>query len=273
MQLRYVKTLEEVRALQKLYAAPAFERRIALLARYETEPDVIAALLPPPLEPTEHPIASVSVGHIRASNCLEPFTSCTLAVEAQYQGEVGSYAVTMAMSTDNAVIFGRELYGEPKKVADIRLERRGDAVSGTVTRHGITYIEIRATVGEPIAPAEGGSPALPGRRPIYYFKYMPAPDGDGFDHDPLLVRVRGSGRTRSSERCEGDVILRESAHDPVVDIPVRRLLDITLTEGDSYPVGEIVTSVPGESLLPYMFGRVDAWDLLAKEAEAVASGA
>ena len=69
------------------------------------------------------------------------------------------------------------------------------------------------------------------------------------------------------------MILRESAHDPVVDIPVRRLLDITLTEGDSYPVGEIVTSVPGESLLPYMFGRVDAWDLLAKEAEAVASGA
>jgi acetoacetate decarboxylase len=30
---------------------------------------------------------------------------------------VGDYPLTMPMSTDSAVIFGRELYGEPKKIS------------------------------------------------------------------------------------------------------------------------------------------------------------
>ena len=143
------------------------------------------------------------------------------------------------------------------------MRTEGDEILGTVERYGTTYIELRGTVtseGEPGDSAEASR---------FYFKFMPAPDGNGFDNDPVLVRVRHTGRTRVVRRLEGTVMLRESAHDPVVDIPVRKLLGLTYAEGDTYTHGEILTRVPGESFLPYMFGKIDDLELLAREADVV----
>ena len=262
MRLRYVKTLEEVRRLQKLYATPEFERVTSIAAIYETDPDVVAAVLPPPLQPDGEPLATISVAYIGRSNALQPFGATGLAVRARYENLQGNYALTMPMSTDSAVIFGRELYGEPKKVAEIAVTRNGDEVIGTCTRHGITYVELRGTITEDLPTGESPETSQ------FYFKYMPAPDGNGFDNDPVLVRVRHSGRTRYTARLDGEVILRESPHDPVVDIPVRRLVSMVYSEGDTYTHGEILTRIPGESFLPYMFGKADDLDLLAQEAEA-----
>lgn len=261
MQLRYVKTLEETAALQRLYAEPAFERSRGISAVYRTDPEIIAELLPPPLEPTDEPLVTVSVSHIGASNTLQPFGAAGLAVAARYEDIVGSYPLTMPMSTDSAVIFGRELYGEPKKLAEIDVSRDGDRVVGTVQRYGITYLEIRGNVVEAIEPGDSNESSR------FYFKFMPAPDGNGFDNDPVLVRVRHTGRSRLVERLDGEVILRESPHDPVVDIPVRELLGITYAEGDTYTHGEILTRVPGDSFLPYMFGKTDDLKLLAEAAQ------
>ena len=259
MQLRYVKTLEEVRGFQKLYATPEFEQFRGLSASFRTDPEVIAAVLPPPLEPTDEPIASVSVSHIGLSNTLQPFGAAGLSVRCRYEDIVGDYPITMPMSTDSAVIFGRELYGEPKKVANIHVRRDGDELTGTVERYGTVYIEIRGRAAEQLEPGESRESSR------FYFKFMPAPDGDGFDNDPVLVRVRHTGHTRLVERLEGDVLLRESPHDPVADIPIREVLNVGYAEGDTYTHGEILTRVPGESFLPYMFGKADDLQLLAGE--------
>jgi acetoacetate decarboxylase len=236
MSVRFVKTLEEVRRLQKLYAQPEFEQFRGISAVFETDPDVIAAVLPPPLKPTDNPIASVSVSHIGLSNGLQPFGAAGLSVQCEYEGIVGDYPLTMPMSTDSAVIFGRELYGEPKKVADIQVRRNGDNIVGTVQRYGITYIELQGDV------VEAGEPGDSGESSRFYFKYMPAPDGNGFDNDPVLVRVRHTGKTRLVERLDGEVLLRESAHDPVADIPMRKLLSMSYAEGDTYTHGEFPVS-------------------------------
>jgi len=259
MSVRFVKTLEEVRRLQKLYAQPEFEQFRGISAVFETDPDVIAAVLPPPLKPTDNPIASVSVSHIGLSNGLQPFGAAGLSVQCEYEGIVGDYPLTMPMSTDSAVIFGRELYGEPKKVADIQVRRNGDNIVGTVQRYGITYIELQGDV------VEAGEPGDSGESSRFYFKYMPAPDGNGFDNDPVLVRVRHTGKTRLVERLDGEVLLRESAHDPVADIPMRKLLSMSYAEGDTYTHGEILTRIPGEPFLPFMFGKADDMELLATE--------
>ena len=39
---RYVKTLEDVRRLQKLYAEPEFEQHRGISGMYETDPEIIA---------------------------------------------------------------------------------------------------------------------------------------------------------------------------------------------------------------------------------------
>ena len=53
------------------------------------------------------------------------------------------------------------------------------------------------------------------------------------------------------------MILRESRFDPVADLPVRELLEITLAERSSVQRGEIHGTVPGEWIRPYVHQRYD----------------
>lgn len=222
----------------------------SLVAIYETDPEVIAAVLPPPLEPSDEPLVRVTVASVDLGRGLPPFGAGTFAVQARHEGTVGNYPLVMPMTTEQSVVGGRETFGEPKKLAEVTLTRDGDNVKGLVTRLGTTIIEIIGRVTGPLDPIEGS-------RTDFYFKFLPAPDGKGFDSEPSLIYCHREEASRSVEAVDGEVILRESRFDPVVDIPVRRLIGISLSERRSIQRGEIVSRVPAEWLLPYVHQRYD----------------
>jgi acetoacetate decarboxylase len=90
-----------------------------------------------------------------------------------------------------------------------------------------------------------------------YFKFLPSPDGKGFDAEPSLVYCYRDESTRTLEAVSGEVTLRESRFDPVADLPVRRLREITIAERRSTQTAEINTQVPGDWLLPFVHQRYD----------------
>lgn len=53
------------------------------------------------------------------------------------------------------------------------------------------------------------------------------------------------------------IILRESPRDPLIDVPVKRLIRMELAEGASRTSGEVLRSVPGEWLAPFIVQRYD----------------
>ena len=167
------------------------------------------------------------------------------------EGTVGFYPLVMPMTTEQAVVGGRETFGEPKKLAEVVLERDGQSVTGRFTRLGITFVEVRGRLAGSLDP--------PGdeQRTDFYFKFLPAPDGKGFDAEPSLVYCHRRETTRALAGVEGEVILRDSRFDPVADIPVRRLREMTLAERRSVQRGEIHSRVPGEWLRPYVHQRYD----------------
>jgi acetoacetate decarboxylase len=226
----------------------------SLTAVYETDPEVVAAVLPPPLTPTDEPLVRVTVATVDVGRGLPPFGAGTFAVQASHEGVVGNYPLVMPMTTEQSVIGGRETFGEPKKLAEVTLDRDGDGgnrVTGKITRLGVTFIEVTATVAEQLEnPPES-------ERIDFYLKFLPAPDGKGFDAEPSLVYCRRTETTRSLARLDGEVTLRESRFDPVVDLPVRRLVGITLSERRSIQRGEIVTRVPADWVAPYAHQRYD----------------
>jgi acetoacetate decarboxylase len=120
----------------------------SLMALYETDPEVVAAVLPPPLEPTDRPLVRVTVARVDLGRDLPPFGAGTFAVQARHGDVVGNYPLVMPMTTEQSVIGGRETFGEPKKLADVRLEQDGDRVTGTVRRLGVTFVELTGTVTE-----------------------------------------------------------------------------------------------------------------------------
>lgn len=249
--MRYVKSAEEIARYQAAMATPVFAESRVLSVQFETTAEFIAAVLPPGLEPVEGtPLGSAFVARFGASNCVGPFDGAGLSVRARHGDLAGNYCLTMPMSTDTAIIFGRELYGEPKKLAQIALERDGDHVVGTVARFGITIIELRATLTDTLTAQDGeGS--------TFHYKFTQSADGRGFDHDPLLLHIRSRNVVRHAERGTGEIILRQSLHDPVADIPVVRVLGAAYTEGETHTFGRTLCAVDADAFLPYAFGKMD----------------
>ena len=179
------------------------------------------------------------------------FGAATFAVMAKHEGTVGDYALVMVMTTEQSVIGGRETFGEPKKIGDVTLERAGQGIVGKITRLGTTFAEVSGTVGETLPNPDDG------RRTSFYFKFLPSPDGKGFDAEPSLVYCHRDETTRKLERVDGEVLLRESRFDPVADIPVRKIREITVAEKRSTQLGEIHSHVPGDWLRPFVHQRYD----------------
>ena len=52
----------------------------------------------------------------------------------------GGYSVGLYLDSDAGVAHGREVHGQPKKLASLALETRGDLIVGEVERNGITIL-------------------------------------------------------------------------------------------------------------------------------------
>jgi acetoacetate decarboxylase len=225
-----------------------------LVAFYETDPDIVASVLPRPLEPTE-PLVRVNMARVDLPGMDEPLEAGTFSVACRHGDVRGYYDLLMLMSTETAVVGGRETFGEPKKIGRISLDRRGEGVGaeivGVMHRKGVDIVEIRGHVAEVLEPG----PVT--ERFAFYYKFLLDPQGGGFDHDPSLVHVRRTQEDRLVERVDGTITLRESAVDPVVDLPVRNVVGITFTENHQTQTGTIVGTVPGAWIWPYRHQRYD----------------
>jgi acetoacetate decarboxylase len=232
----------------------------SIRALYETEPEIAKALLPRPLEPAAAPEIFVQFANV-AMHFSEDRTvqigAATVGVACSYEGRAGYYVLAMPMEGEFVVIGGRERYGEPKKIAETAFSIDGDHINAKVTRHGVTFLELDGKVG--------GAADSPKQFSEYFYCYKALPaavadanDNGGFDGDVLLTMLTWERDYNSVRQIEdGQVILRESARDPLVDGPVKRLIRMELAEGASRTGGEVLRSVPGEWLQPYLVQRYD----------------
>lgn len=246
---RWVTPVEEVRAAERRYAEPADTGVVAhsLQHVYETDPELVAELLPPPLRPGARPEVWVSIGRIPRYD----LGVGQVAVRCRYRDEEGWYGLHLPMTTEQAVIGGRERYGENKKIADIRFARDGDRLEGSVTRWGITYLRITGEVVERLDPPEREVV------PHYYVKYLLAADGSGYDAPPMLVRSVHTRTPRRLERLEGELELRDSPFDPVADLVVESPGETFYTERTAAVAAKVVEHVDPDAFLPYVYQRDD----------------
>src|SRR5690242_10151467 len=161
-----------------------------LVATYETDPDAVAAVLPSPLQPPTSPLVRVTVATVDMGRGYPIFGAGTFAVHCSYDGVDGDYALVMPMTTEQAVIGGRETFGEPKKLAEISLDRDGENIRGHFTRLGTTFVEVTGKVTGEVEPSPDRT------RTSFYFKFLPSPTGKGFDGDPMLLYCRRDEKTR-----------------------------------------------------------------------------
>jgi acetoacetate decarboxylase len=253
-KLRYVRSLEQIKQARE--ANPEFLPSTVRSIRcvYETDPKIARALLPKPLEAAEPEVCvtfSHVAMHLAPGRTLE-IGSAIFGVRAVYDGVPGVFLLTMPMTTEQAVIGGRETYGEPKKIAQIDFARDGGRVSAKVSRMGMTYLSAAGTIGQALGPREFVEYG-------YCVKASPSCDPSrALDGDPLLVRLEWRHTNTGVWQMDGaSLALGESPLDPVADVPVRRLLRCEYEEGSTQSNGRVLRSIPGDWFLPFLHGRYD----------------
>ena len=230
----------------------------AVTATWETDADLIAAVLPPPLTPGPDPLVRLTITTVTMPG-LPTFGAGWFGVQARHGDVLGEYPLFMPMTTEQSVIGGRDTYGEPKKIGDVWATRDGDQIDAGIARMGYTVCEIRGRINERREPYEK-------RKTDFWFKVSPSAETAGqLDQDPLLVYGEKVEKARVFEGIDGDVILKESPLDPVADLVIRRMVDLNWTERASTQVGRIIGPVPREGLAPYLHQRYDDLSVLGKK--------
>ncbi|HEX6228557.1 MAG TPA: acetoacetate decarboxylase family protein [Solirubrobacterales bacterium] len=253
----FVKRPEEIARIEHALAHPRFVGGQMLSVEFLTDESVVAEVLPPPLEPTGMPQIRAMVGRWQ-SNCVGDFAGGSIYVSAKHDGVEGEYVLAMYMNGDVPTIYGRDLFGEPKKIAESALLRRGDAFRGWVDRGGVRIIELQGQMSKDLGPfdAEGFN---------FNFKARPAADGSGLQEDAILTRARFEVNATAALEGAGSVVLRGSVHDPLDELPVRSVQRATYTECDLIASCEAVATTPAEVFAPYHHGRHDDWSELDTE--------
>ena len=220
---------------------------------YRTDPDALAAILPPPLgaPPTPRVHVRCTDIHLEFGEHVHQEKVGYFAVDAELNGELGEYPLLIPIDLESAVSISRERFGEPKKLATIEMGRDGDHVYASITRNDVTFIEIVGDVVEELPVPE------PYAARQWWFKFMPSVTGSGFDGDPLLVRVDQVRSPQSMERVEGKLELRDLATDPVVDLPILETESIRWTVRTATIDPKIVGPIDAAAFEPFAYSRYD----------------
>jgi acetoacetate decarboxylase len=231
----------------------------AVTAQWETEPELIAAVLPPPLAPGPEPMVRLTITTVELHG-LPAFGAGWFGVQARHADRLGEYPLFMPMTTEQSTVGGRETYGEPKKIGEVWVRRDGDEVEAGIARMGFTLCEVRGRISETRQPYEK-------RKTDFWFKISPSAEAPGeLDQDPLLVYGEKTENARVHEGIDGAVVLKDSPLDPIADLVIRRLVDLNWTERTTVQVGKIIGPVSRADLVPFIHQRYDDLSVLGRGA-------
>jgi hypothetical protein len=236
-------------------AADLAGKTLNLVLRYRTDPDRIARVLPPALEPDE--AAEVAIDwwlHYpdRGGENLfypGPYTESGIHVTARWQGQRGMFQIGMPLDQDWGRVAGRENVGLVKKDGTPRLSRQGRRVRADLTRRGKLLYRVETEVLD--APAH---PMLWHRETgfgAFLYRYRLDPDWRrgplGPDPVELWLRVLGGKRgvypqemvEGAPRECDLDrtrfAMVEPSPLDPFAEFPLLALLGVSYRETALYP--------------------------------------
>jgi acetoacetate decarboxylase len=191
---------------------------------YRTDPDKIAALLPPGLEPTDEPNVTIIVYNFPVPDV--PEYGVLMTVNARYNGIDGEYTLGYGIDQESAIFMSQEMNGQPKFPCETTFYRVGDKVVARCSHQGYTFLEF---TGQATEAAEHEAEF---DMHEWWIKVSRAAGMDptaGYDLPPHVVHVRSRYDTQHREAVNGQLRLLESPWDPIAELlPMREQLSAHL---------------------------------------------
>jgi acetoacetate decarboxylase len=198
-----------------------------LTLQYRSEPEAIRRLVPEPLEPAGDTVLLHVARFGDVPGIGADIHECNVMVAVRLETPAGvitgAYSPYFFLDSDRAVAVGREVQGQAKRLADVRLETRGDLVVGTVTANGIDVL----TGTLPYKVREAPFADLRSRVDMVTninLKIVPGIDGTVLARQ-LVARELANVRVRECWTGPGTIELRPNAVLPLYRLPVLDFLE------------------------------------------------
>ena len=190
---------------------------------YRTDPEKIAALLPPGIEPGAKPNVNLTIYNYPVPD--EPEYGIVTTVDANYNGIAGEYTLGYGIDQESAIFGSQEINGQPKYPCDTTFYRMGPSVTARCSHQGYTFVEFK---GESTGQAD---PLEEFDQHEWWIKVARAAGmmSEGYDFPPHVVHVRSRYGTAWREEVQGELILRDSPWDPLTTmLPMQEQLSAHL---------------------------------------------
>ncbi len=180
---------------------------------YETQPEKIAALLPPGINPSVRSGVHLTVYNFPVPDV--PEYGILVTVDADYQGEEGLYTLGYGIDQESAIFISRDMNGQPKYPCDVTYYRMLDGVHARCSHQGYTFLEYDGKLTETLPSRENHTETEWWIKVSRGVGMMP---DNTYDFPPHVVRVHSSYATALEQKLEGTLTLRDSPWDPIKEL-------------------------------------------------------
>ena len=147
----------------------------AIVLLFQCRPGLKEKYLPPELEPIEYGFDSIFISEYPDST-IGPYNENLILLNCNYKDQQGSFVLNIYVDSDEALTAGREIWGYPKKLCDIKLSPiekidEKNIVKGSLTRKGTTFLEVEAEILD--NPPGMDPKGMVENMPLYNLKLIP----------------------------------------------------------------------------------------------------
>ncbi|KGP62691.1 acetoacetate decarboxylase [Legionella norrlandica] len=214
-----------------------FINREFFIIAYETEPDLLKAILPPDMELLE-PIVKFEFIRMPDSTGFGDYTESGQVIPVKYKGEEGGLTISMFLDCHAPIAGGREIWGFPKKLAKPKLFVEEDTLIG-ILKYGSIDIAI-ATMGYKHRPLDTEKVLESVKKPVFLLKNIPDVDGT-----PLINQLTRTYLTdvtvKGAWTGPGSLELHPHALAPISNLYIKKIVSASHFITDlTLPYGEVV---------------------------------
>ncbi|HFF3352837.1 TPA: acetoacetate decarboxylase [Legionella pneumophila] len=214
-----------------------FINREFFIIAYETDPDLLQAILPPDMELLE-PVVKFEFIRMPDSTGFGDYTESGQVVPVRYKGEEGGFTISMFLDCHAPIAGGREIWGFPKKLAKPKLFVEEDTLIG-ILKYGSIDIAI-ATMGYKHRPLDAEKVLESVKKPVFLLKNIPNVDGT-----PLVNQLTKTYLTditvKGAWTGPGSLELHSHALAPISNLYIKKIVSVSHFITDlTLPYGKVV---------------------------------
>lgn len=203
------------------YQRPPFYYRNtrSIAVAFETDAEAALEALPAPLTLSD-PATAVLSFYEYPWTTFGPYNEAILSLLVEHKGRPMTYIMHIAVTTEPPMLAGREIWGFPKKLAQIEFKSERDMIYGTLERPA--GVRLASAIVRPERPADNGHSTA---RPPVSLRLIPSAEENGHPSCAELIETTTEVKVIEAWTGIGSIAFAEGSRlDPWNRLPVKRVI-------------------------------------------------